>query len=233
MQEAFIETRNNSIFFSSVAKLESLPVSAPRIGLGYGNFGLGKTFSLERITAIKNALLLRATQTWSKKTVLEKVCFELDLDTSGGSGRMYERIVDDLRREPRMIIVDEIDTLLRGNKIEVLELFRDIHDETPIILYFIGMEDANGKLKRHRHYYSRIVELVEFKAIHPDDIRSYCALSDVTIEEDLIQYFVTKYPNLRQLKVLIIRLEQECELNDVKSVSLKVFKDLGIEYGGK
>lgn len=233
MRNDFIETRNYSNLYSSVAKLESLPLSAPRIGLGYGNFGLGKTLSLEMITANKNALLLRAAQTWSKKSVLEKICLELNLDIGGGNGRMYERIIDDLCRKPRMIIVDEIDALLRVGKIEVLELFRDIHDETPIVLYFIGMEEAHGKMKRHRHYYSRIVELVEFKAIQVDDIRTYCSLSDVTIEEDLMQFFASKYPNLRQIKVLIIRLEQECALNDIQSASLKIFKSLGIENGGK
>lgn len=228
MRDAFIETENYNGLSDSFARLRELPVSAPRIGLGYGNFGLGKTFSLERITASINAILLRAAQTWSKKSVLEKLCFELGLDTSGGSGRMYERIVDDLRREPRTIIVDEIDALLRGNKIEVLELFRDIHDETPIILYFIGMEDANGKLKRHRHYYSRIVELVEFKPISKKDIIEYCTLSDLTIEEDLVDHFAVHFPNLRQIKVLIIRLEQICALNDITTVGYKKALSYGV-----
>lgn len=230
MKEQFIETANYTKLMESFARLEDLPPTAPRMGLGFGNFGLGKSFSLERIAAKRNAILLRAVQTWSKKQFLEKLCIELALDTSGGSGRMYERVIEDLRREHRVIIIDEIDALLRSEKISVLELLRDIHDETSITLYFIGMEDANAKLKRHRHYYSRVVELVEFKPIGTDDIKKFCELSDVKITDDLIAFFATKYPNLRQIKVLLTRLEKECLVQDIDEVDVSTFQSLGVEH---
>lgn len=233
MKESFIETSNYTRLLESFTRLENLPATAPRMGLGYGNFGLGKTFSLERIAARKNALLLRAAQTWSKKSVLERLCFELGLDTQGGSGRMYERVLDELRREERIIIVDEIDALLRSEKVTVLELFRDIHDETSTVLYMIGMEEANNKLKRHRHYYSRVVEFVEFKPISRIDVEKYCELSEVKIEPDLVDHFAERYPNLRQIKVLLLRLENECEINGIESVNYKQFKDLGVAHGIK
>lgn len=233
MKESFIETSNYTRLLESFTRLENLPATAPRMGLGYGNFGLGKTFSLERISALKNALLLRAAQTWSKKSVLERLCFELGLDTQGGSGRMYERVLDELRRENRIIIIDEIDALLRSDKTSVLEMFRDIHDETSTVLYMIGMEEANSKLKRHRHYYSRVVEFVEFKQISHNDIEKYCELSEVKIEPDLIDHFSQKYPNLRQIKVLLLRLEAECEIQGEDSVNYKKFKELGVEHGIK
>lgn len=233
MKESFIETSNYTRLLESFTRLENLPATAPRMGMGYGNFGLGKTFSLERIAALKNALLLRAAQTWSKKSVLERLCFELGLDTQGGSGRMYERVLDELRREDRIIIIDEIDALLRSEKVTVLELFRDIHDETSTVLYMIGMEEANSKLKRHRHYYSRVVEFVEFKQISHNDIEKYCELSEVKIEPDLIDHFSQKYPNLRQIKVLLLRLEAECEIQGEDSINYKKFKELGVEHGIK
>jgi len=231
MREVFVETSNYSTLLESFARLESLPVSAPRIGLGYGSFGLGKTFSLERIAAKKNAVLLRAVQTWSKRQLLEKLSFELGLDISGGSGRMYERVVEELRRERRTIIIDEIDALLRGEKVGTLELLRDLHDETSIVLYFIGMEEANAKLKRHRHYYSRIVELVEFKSISEADVAKFCELCDVEVEADVVAYLAKKYPNLRQIKVLLLRLEKECMVNDIESVNMATYKELGVEHG--
>ncbi len=233
MKEEFIETSNYSKLLESFARLEVLPETAPRIGLGFGNFGLGKTFSLERITAKKNAILLRAAQAWSKKNLLERLCAELALDQNGTIGKLYERVVDELRNRPRIIIIDEIDALLRGEKISTLELLRDIHDESPIILYFIGMEESNAKLKRHRHYYSRVVELCEFKKIGIDDVRSFCALSTVRIEDDLILFFGDRYPNLRQIKVFLLRLEKECEVNDIHTVDLPTFRELGVDGNGK
>ena len=93
------------------------------------------------------------------------------------------------------------------------------------------MEESNAKFKKHRHYYSRIVELVEFKPIVKEDIKKFCELSDVKIEDDLINFFYTKYPNLRNIRVLLIRLEKYCELNGYESVDLKIFRESGVEHG--
>ncbi|CUV65203.1 putative prophage Mu, DNA transposition protein B [Sulfurovum sp. enrichment culture clone C5] len=233
MKEGFIETRNYTKIFESFTRLEALPITAPKIGLGYGNFGLGKTFSLERIAAKKNAILLRAEPTWSKKKLLEKLCTELGLDITGGGGRMYDRIVEDLRREKRIIIIDEIDILIENDKNTLTELLRAIHDETTSIFYFIGMEGALGIFKRKRHYFSRIVELVEFKAIGVDDVKKFCEKCDVNIEDDLVGYFAERYPNLRQILVLLVRLEKECLINDITSVSLATFNEMGVEHARK
>jgi DNA transposition AAA+ family ATPase len=234
MLDTFIETRNYSKLSEAFARLGDLPSTAPRMGLGYGNFGLGKTFALERIAILTNAVLLRAVQTWSKKSFLEKLCLELGVDVSGGSARMYERVIDELVQNPRVLIIDEIDALLRSQKFEVLELLRDIHDEAHIVLFLIGMEEANAKLKKHRHFYSRIVEFVEFKPIVEDDVIRYCAISDkVKIESDLAGYFAKKYPNLRQIRVLLIRLEHCAIRNGFDSCNLALFQKLKIEDEGR
>jgi len=234
MKETFIETANYIKLSESFARLMNLPTTAPKIGLGYGNFGLGKTFALERITAKYNAILLRATQTWTKKSMLEYMCLELGADVSGGSSRMYARVIEELRSVKRPIIIDELDTLLRSQKIEVAELLRDIHDETGVILYLIGMEEAKAKIKRLRHYYSRIVEFVEFKKIDVEDIEKFCELSDkVKIEKELVEYFATSYPNLRQIRVLLINLENIATRQGIKSCDLKTFKTLRVEKVGQ
>jgi len=235
MKEAFIDTQNYSKLYEAIQHLKKLPPSAPKMGLGYGNFGLGKTFGLERVTVKEDAILLRAAQTWSKTSVLTELCEELGLDINGHSPIKYRRVIDSLSSylEPRIIIVDEVDALLRSTKFEVLEMFRDLHDETGVIIFFVGMEEANRKLKKHKHFYSRVVEFVEFQEIHKDDIEAFCSLSDVKIEANLIDYFHRKFPNLRQIKVLLLKLEKYCENNDIDVVDLKTFKESGAEYGDK
>jgi len=231
VREEFIDTQNYSKLVEAFSNLNMLPVTAPRMGLGFGNFGLGKTFSLERIAAKENAILLRAAQTWSKSSLLSKLCIELGLDTKGHSAQMYERVLESFIVEPRIIIIDEVDALLKAEKMPVLELLRDLHDETQIILFFVGMEEANAKFKRHRHYYSRIVELIQFDAIGVNDIEKFCSLSDLKIQVDLVNFFAKRYPNLRQIKVMILRLENYCDINDIDDVDLKTFKASGVEHG--
>lgn len=231
MREQFVPTLNYTRAVETFSNLKNLPETAPRMGLSYGDFGLGKTVGLEKIAAQENAILLRATQTWSKSSLLVKFCTELGLDTKGSSAVMYERVRESFILEPRIVIIDEVDSLLKAEKLPVLELLRDLHDETKIIIFFVGMEEANAKFKKYRHYYSRIVELVKFEGIVLKDIESFCALSDVKIETDLIHFFVKRYPNLRQIKVLLLRLENWCEMNGLASVDLNSFKKSGVEHG--
>jgi len=230
MKENFLPTQNYIKFYEAVQGLKDLPKSAPKMGLGYGKFGLGKTMSLEKIAAAEGALLFRAVQTWNKTSVLRELCYELRVDSAGNASFLYQRIKKALLQEPRMIIVDEVDAILKYTKNEILEMFRDIHDETGVIIFFVGMEEAKAKFAKHTHYESRIVEFVEFQDISKEDIRAFCKQSDVEIEEDLISYFKEKYPNLRQIRVFLIRLEKICKLNSIKSVDLKMFHQSGVNH---
>lgn len=231
MREAFIETANYMKLVESLSNLRNLPETAPRMGLAYGNYGLGKSMGLERVSAQLSAVLLRAKQTWSKSSLLAELCNELLLDTKGHSPAMYERVKQTLIIEPRVIIIDEVDALLNAGKMPVLELLRDLHDETQIILFFVGMKEAQAKFRRYRHYYSRIIEFVKFEGICKKDIDSYCSLSSVKIEDDLRDFFAKRYPNLRQLKVLLLRLENWCDMNGLDSIDLARFKSSGVEHG--
>jgi len=233
MREEFIPTGNYIKMKHSFSRLKELPPSAPKMGLGYGNFGLGKTFSLEKIALEEDAILMRAAQTWTKSALLTRLCQELNLDEKGSSSAKYQRVLEALLEDPRILIVDEIDALLRSTKTEVLELLRDLHDEAGIILFMVGMEEANAKLKRHKHYYSRIVEFVFFHQTARDDIAKLCALCEIKIKDDLIDYLAKSYPNLRQTKVLLLRLESYCDLNDIEEADLPVFKKSEVEYGDK
>ncbi len=231
MKEEFVTTSNYSKLFEAVQSLKDLPRTAPKMGLGFGHFGLGKTFGLERVATVENAILLRAVQTWSKTSVLTELCEELGLDTTGHSPVKYKRALESLLSEPRIIIVDEIDALLRSTKFEVLEMFRDIHDESGVVVFFVGMEESNRKLKKYKHFYSRIVEFVEFLPICKVDIEKFCDLSDIVVEPDLLKHFWNKYKNLRQIKVMLLRLEKYCLLNEIEKCDLKIFKSSGAEYG--
>jgi len=229
MKDVFIETQNYIKLSEAMSRLKSLPLTADRMGIAYGNFGLGKTFALEKVAYQEDALLLRSDQTWTVSSTLKKLSFELGLDANGKSSSLFERVIEELMKEPRIIIIDEVDTLLKSGKYEVFELFRDIHDQTKNIIFFIGMEDALAKIKRHRHYFSRLTEVVKFDPINKEDIAKFCTLCEVKIEDDLIDYFAKRYQNLRQIKVFLIRLEEYAELNDIESFNLKLFKQAKVE----
>ena len=235
MKETFIETSNYIKLNEAFIRLKNLPVTSPKMGLGYGIFGLGKTFSLEKVAVKYNAVLLRALHTWRPKSMLERLCEEMGLDKSGTSSQLYSRLVEDLRSKRRTIIIDEVDALLPSKNFEMLEILRDIHDETGVIIFFVGMEESNAKMKRHRHFYSRIFEFVKFKPVVFEDVEKYCKTysDNVAISADLIEFFASTYPNLRQIRKLLTDLETVAKRQCLTSCDLDQFKALEIEKIGR
>lgn len=235
MKETFIETGNYIKLNEAFTRLKNLPVTSPKMGLGYGIFGLGKTFSLEKVAVKYNAVLLRALHTWRPKSMLERLCEEMGLDKSGTSSQLYSRLVEDLRSKRRTIIIDEVDALLPSRNFEMLEILRDIHDETGVIIFFVGMEESNAKMKRHRHFYSRIFEFVKFKPVVFEDVEKYCKTysDNVDISADLIEFFASTYPNLRQIRKLLTDLETVAKRQGFKVCDLEQFKALEIEKIGR
>lgn len=238
MKRAFIKTKNYTKMYETMSTLVNLDGNPERMALIYGAFGLGKTFALEKLAAEFDAILLRTDQTWTVKVALKLLSAEMGIDPKGQSSEIMERVIDAMLYSPRPIIIDEIDTLLPSTKFTVLELFRDIHDMTGNAFMMVGMESCDARLKNHSHFYSRVVAKAKFEEIPLTDISQFCKLCGVGdgdafvpihIEEDLQKYFLRKYPNLRVIKVLLLRIEKFCDINGYKRVDLNLFKQSGVE----
>ncbi len=234
MKERFILTENYIKILEVVNRAMELPVTSHKIITVFGKYGLGKTIGFERIAAEKNAVLLRCVATWSPKSFLRELAYELGVDTGGNAHELLVRVIDELRKNPRPLIIDEVDLILTSKKADILETIRDIHDKAQkVVVVMVGMQASNAKLKRHEHYYDRVIEAVDLQQTSGVDIERFCELSEVKILPDLIDYFAVKYPRLRKLKSLIIELEKLAKLNKITECNLETFKELGVENVGQ
>lgn len=228
MKHQFIETENYIKCYEALDEMVSLPDHSHKMGLFYGEFGLGKTITLERLANETGAALVRTLGGWTPKSMLSDICYELGVDDSGSTATLETRVINTLIAEPRPIIIDEIDTILSGHKNEMVVL-RDIHDKAAVPIVFTGMEQCLRLLRRDRHYFSRFVNIVKITPNTRNDIAKYCQSAEIAIEEDLVDYLHTKYANLRQIKTIIIRLERFCEDNDLESANVQVLKTSKVE----
>jgi DNA transposition AAA+ family ATPase len=229
MEDRFIETDNYIKIFEAMEELAKLPSHSHKMAIFYGRFGLGKTTILDRVALDTNACFIRTLATWTPKSAMAELCRELGVDEKGTSNTLQNRIIDELNNDPRPIIIDEIDTILTSHMRPILTSLRDIHDKTDVPIIFVGMEESRKILKKEPHYYSRFVKKVEVFPISRNDIKKYCESSSVKIDEDLVDYFLRKYPNLRQIKTIIIRLESYCMNNDYEQADLELLKASEIE----
>lgn len=238
MKDMFVETQNYIKIREKIARLKAIPITASaRMGLFYGKWGLGKSYTLEKITAEEDALFLRASETWSKTSFLTLLCEELFLDTKGSADDKYKRVTEELnRKERKILIIDEIDAILRSYQAPLLEMIRGIHDKTGVILVYVGMEEAHAKFKRYGQHSSRIVELLKLEPVNEEDVEKFLKLCGVEIDKETTGYLARKFPNFRFLEVIISRIEAVCELNGVIAIeSLKHYRELaragGVEDG--
>lgn len=229
MLDELIETENYISLYETVQRLKNIPIRAPRIGLGYGTFGIGKTIALERIASLENAVLLSANPTWNIGAMLQDILDELGLPNARNNSYKLRSIIEELKINPRILIIDEIDFLFVKNKVNSLEVLRTIHDKSGIVLLLVGMKDSAKKIKKHDHVYSRISSFIKFKPASRMDIEKFCELCSVKIEDDLVDYFYTNFPNIRRIIVLLGRLENDCLTNDIKSADLRVYRESEVE----
>jgi len=234
----FVKTKNYTAMFELLSTLVDMEGNLERIGLGYGNPGVGKTTALEKLAKEFDGVLVRVNASWTPTSSMTAVADALGVHTKGSTSEVVRRIVDSLIEYPRPLIVDEIDRALSADKIGILENLRDIHDQAQVPLLLVGMGQCDARLQRHKHFYSRIVKKTYFTDTPHDDIDKFinlCGLGDgatfkpIIIKEDLRVYLRGKFKSIREIKVILKLLELWCEVNDVYEITLKTYRDSAIE----
>lgn len=162
-----------------IYNLQNKPDNISKIGLIYGEAGLGKTKTALYLSIKFDAIYIRATNSMTPKWLLEEIAKELDEIPRFYTADIFRQCVNALKEKPQMImtserakndaginfsertrqndkvvIIDEIDYLLADFK--AIETLRDLHDKTGVPIILVGMNLAKHKLK------STLICLTEF-----------------------------------------------------------------------
>ncbi|HEX7820652.1 MAG TPA: ATP-binding protein [Sphingobium sp.] len=162
---------------------------SPRMGVLYGFSGFGKTVAAAFAAARTGAIYIEAKSVWTQRSILEAIAAELGITRLARTGAgIFAQIVDQLNAEPRDLIIDEMDYLVKKAFVEII---RDIHDATRIGIMMIGEEALPAKLKEWERFHNRI--LVATPA-QPSSHADACALRDhycqrVKVADDLAEHF--------------------------------------------
>ena len=182
MKPKFVLTKNVKCFINLIHNLKNKPDNITKIGLVYGNAGLGKTKTALYLSIQYDAIYVRATNSMSPKWMLEELAKELDEIPRFYTADIFRQCVNTLKLNPQMIIVDEIDYLLADFR--TIETLRDLHDETGAPIILVGMQLSKHKLKKHTHMFDRISEIYKFSEFEYSDIKQ--------IEEEISEVEITK-----------------------------------------
>ena len=225
MNRIFVKTTNVKNFIGLVENLINKPKNIPKMGLVYGEPGLGKSQTALWLACKYDAIYLRATNLMTGRWLLEEIAKEMDEIPRYLTLDNFNLIVQKLKQKPQLIIVDEIDYLM--NNLKTIEILRDIHDETNCPIIFVGMGLTHKKLERYKHLFDRFSGIVKFETFSIQDLKQiFEQLSEVSVNIAAIEFIHKKYNRFRQIAQLINQLEIVAKDNNLTEITKEIVEDI-------
>ena len=225
MNKVFIRTNNVKNFIGLVENLVNKPKNIPRMGLVYGEPGLGKTQTALWLACKYDGIYLRASNLMTGRWLLDGLIKEMDELPRYLTSDNFNLVVKKLKANLKVIFIDEIDYLM--NNFKTVEILRDLHDETDCPIIMIGMGLAHRKLERYKHLYDRFSEILKFETFGVSDISQIInELSQVPISADAIEYIHQKHNRFRQIVLLINKLETIARENNLTEINMEVIRQI-------
>ena len=218
MKNIFVKTKNVKSFIVLANKLKNTKNNAPKMGLVFGEPGLGKTNAILWWAIQQDALIITAKNGMTPRWLLKQLVSDLGEAPKILVADLFEQAVVKLVENPRTIIVDEIDYLI--NNTRAIETIRDLHDETGIPILLVGMGAVDKKLSRYKHFFDRIVDIYRFIPFDFEDVKTIInTLSDVPFEDSAIEIVYQKSNRFRQIVKIILKFENLAKTNDYKVIT--------------
>ena len=225
MNKIFVKTQNVKNFIGLAENLINKPKNIPKMGLVYGEPGLGKSQTALWLACKYDGIYLRASNLMTGRWLLEEMVKELDEIPRFLTSDNFNIIVKKLKQNPQVIFIDEIDYLM--NNYKTVEILRDIHDETGSPIIFIGMGLVHRKFERYKHLYDRFSEILKFETFGVNDLSQIIGhLSEITFTPDAIEYIHTKFNRFRQIVQLINQMETFAKDNNLAEINMEVISQI-------
>ncbi len=221
MRKIFVKTNNVRNFIGLVENLQNKPKNIAKMGLVYGEPGLGKSQTALWLACKYDGIYIRASNLMTSRWLIEEIVREMDELPRYLTSDNFNVVISKLSQNPKIIFVDEIDYLM--NNYKSIETLRDIHDKTDCPIVFVGMGLAHRKLERYKHLYDRFSEIVKFETFGVEDLSQiFSQLSEIPFTPDLIEYIHKKYNRFRQIVQLINQMEIFAKDNDLTEITKKI-----------
>lgn len=225
MKKIFVKTTNVKNFIGLVENLINKPKNIPKMGLVYGEPGLGKSQTALWLACKYNGIYLRASNLMTGRWLLEEIVNELGEIPRFLTSDNFNIVVKKLKQNPQIIFIDEIDYLM--NNYKTIETLRDIHDETGCPIIFVGMGLAHRKLERYKHLYDRFSEILKFETFGVNDLSQIIGqLSEITFTLDTVEYINVKYNRFRQIVQLINQIETIAKDNNFTEITKEISEQI-------
>ncbi|MFA5161178.1 MAG: ATP-binding protein [Elusimicrobiales bacterium] len=219
MKNVYVKTANVAAFAGAMNRLKDRASGVPGMALAYGEPGLGKSRAAVWWTAAnEDAVYIRAKAVMTPRWLLEELAAELGEEPARRASELFRQCQANLKERPRMVLVDEVDFLVRDPRL--IETLRDLHDSSGAPIVMLGMNGAEKKLARYKHICDRFSEIVHFRELSLADVRLIAEqLCEVKLSVDAVDYLHVQARRFRQVVMALYRAEHIARANSLKEVT--------------
>jgi hypothetical protein len=215
-------------------RLQTRVEGLPGIAVLFGPPGYGKTFACAAIANQLRGYYIQMRSAWSRKTLLEKILFEMGIKPAGTIPVLLDQVCEQLAKSRRPLFIDEFDQALRSDS--MVELVRDIYEGAQASLMLVGEEGLPNKLRKWERFHSRVMTWLPALPVSLHDAQQlapiYCP--DVVVSDDLLQHLVEKaHGSVRRVSVNLTRVKEQADLKGESVMSMKNWNDAEHLYTGE
>lgn len=228
----FAEITNLSLVKVAMERLTNRLDGLPALGVLYGHSGYGKTTATIAVANRTQAYYVQMRSAWSKKTLLEKICFEMGIPVAKNTAACLDAICEHLATVQRPLILDEADYLV--TKAGMVELVRDIYEGSQCPILLVGEEQLPNKLKKFERFHGRVLSWIPAQPVSLADaeVLAKTYAPNLQIAPDLLQHIVAiAHGSVRRVTVNLVNLSETAAVNGLDSVNLADVKQMqGFEF---
>lgn len=225
MKNCFVKTTNVKRFVSLMNTLKDLPPNVPKMALVYGDHGLGKSQTIMWWVTNNDAIYVRCSNNMTGRWLLAEIAEELDESPYYQQSDLFKQIVGKLQKEPKILVIDEVDYLLGYSK--TIETLRDLYDKTNIPVVLVGMGMADRKLARFKHIYDRVYQKLKFEPLTNNDIDEIIStLAGIEFTPEAKDFLGTRVNQFRQLVKVLNKLEKFAKTNALVEIDVDFLKEV-------
>lgn len=213
--------KNISVLLQTVEKLRDRALHLPGLGTYSGPSGFGKSTAAAFVSARLGAYHVEMKSHWAKKPFLEATLRTMGIPAAKTISAMADQVSEELAASQRPFIIDEFDYAVQ--KEGMIDLVRDIYEQSNAPIVLIGEENLPQKLKKWERFDGRIMEWAQALPADIDDAhalnRHYAP--NVQIQDDLLNVLVNQAQgSVRRIVTNIDRIASFARMDGKKTIGL-------------
>ncbi|MBY6091047.1 AAA family ATPase [Maritimibacter alkaliphilus] len=188
--KAFAQTvaplRNVMLLNALIRRVNDRDPDLPGMACFYGPSGYGKTVAATWNANETSAYWVEMRESWTRKSLFTAILRNMGLEPRRTIPEMSEQISRELAITGRPLLIDEADYLMKN---KMIELVRELYEDSKSAIILIGEERLPQNLTRLERVHNRMLEWV---AAQPADLREVALLAqlkcpDLTFEEGVFE----------------------------------------------